>query len=250
MQFLQKLILNLKGRIRLKVRFPFIGKLIGKELLAKLTPRINIFKSILVLKLLMVYGINSDLHAAIEKHVPHKCCSSRNRPPWISAKICKLLRSTDRLYRKSAQARKKNKESIKNKLRNLKHKIRRETIAAYWNYVETNILPETSDEPNRGNKKLWSFINHRKTNSVGVTPLKYKGTLWDKPKDKAEILNEQFKSVFPDPTHDEPEPRAPKQIGLTLILMNYVLHQMVYNNYSKTAIQIDLWDPIKFIRGC
>ena len=122
------------------------------------------------------------------------------------SKICKLLRSTDRLYRKSTQARKKNKESIKNKLRNLKHKIRWETIAAYWNYVETNILPETSDEPNRGNKKLWSFINHRKTNSVGVTPLKYKGTLWDKPKDKAEILNEQFKSVFPDPTHDEPEP--------------------------------------------
>ena len=72
--------------------------------------------------------------------------------------------------------------------------------------METNILPEASDEPNRGNKKLWSFINHRKTNSVGVTPLKYKGTLWDKPKDKAEILNEQFKSVFPDPTHDEPEP--------------------------------------------
>ena len=43
---------------------------------------------------------------------------------------------------------------------------------------------------------------------------------------------------------------SPKQIGLTLILMNYVLHQMVYNNYSKTSIQIDLWDPIKFIRGC
>lgn len=61
MQFLQKLILNPKGRIRLKVRFPFIGKLIGKELLAKLTPRINIFKSILILKLLMVYGINSNL---------------------------------------------------------------------------------------------------------------------------------------------------------------------------------------------
>ena len=61
MQFLQKLILNPKGRIRLRIRFPFIGKLIGKELLAKLTPRINIFKSILILKLLMVYGINSNL---------------------------------------------------------------------------------------------------------------------------------------------------------------------------------------------
>ena len=72
--------------------------------------------------------------------------------------------------------------------------------------MEANTLPETSDEPNRGNKKLWSFIKHRKTDSVGVTPLKYKGMLWDKPKDKAEILNEQFKSVFSDPTPDELEP--------------------------------------------
>ena len=37
-------------------------------------------------------------------------------------------------------------------------------------------------------------------------PTEIQRTLWDKPKDKAEILNEQFKSVFPDPTHDEPEP--------------------------------------------
>ena len=36
-------------------------------------------------------------------------------------------------------------------------------------------------------------------------PLKYKGTLWDKPKDKAEILNEQFKYVFSDSTPDELE---------------------------------------------
>ena len=63
---------------------------------------------------------------------------------------------------------------------------------SYQNYVEINILPETSDEPNRGNKKLWFFIKRRKTDSVGVTLLKYKGTLWNKPKDKAEILNEHI----------------------------------------------------------
>ena len=88
-----------------------------------------------------------------------------------------LLKKRKRLYRNSKQARTENKESIKNKLRNLKHQIRKETRTAYWDYVETNIFPETSDEPNRSNKKLWSFIKHRKTDSVGVTPLKYKGML-------------------------------------------------------------------------
>ena len=57
----------------------------------------------------------SDLHTAIEKHVPHKCCSSCNKPPWISAKIRNLLRSRDRLYHKSKQARKNNKDSMKHK---------------------------------------------------------------------------------------------------------------------------------------
>ena len=135
--------------VRLRERFPVIRKLIGKELLAKLTPQINIFKSMLTLKVLIVYGINSNLicmqvlrNTYRTNAVPHVIC----RLPWISSKIRKLLRSRDRLYRKSKQARKNNKESIENKLRSLKHKIRREARAAYWNYVETNILPETSDD--------------------------------------------------------------------------------------------------------
>ena len=36
-------------------------------------------------------------------------------------------------------------------------------------------------------------------------PTEIQRTLWDKPKDKAEILNEQFRSVFSDPP-DELEP--------------------------------------------
>ena len=61
MQFLQKLILDLKGTVRLRERFPLIRKLVGKELLAKLSPQINIFKSMLTLKVPIVYGINSNL---------------------------------------------------------------------------------------------------------------------------------------------------------------------------------------------
>ena len=61
MHFLQKLILHPKGMVRLRERFPFIRKLIGKELLAKLSPQINIFESMLTLKVPIVYGINSNL---------------------------------------------------------------------------------------------------------------------------------------------------------------------------------------------
>ena len=62
-------------------------------------------------------------------------------------------------------------------------------------------------------------------------PLKYKGTLWDKPKDKAEILNEQFKSVFSNPTPDELEPPVSEIDRPYLDIDELQIHQMVYQNY-------------------
>ena len=82
-------------------------------------------------------------------------------------------------------------------------------------------------------------------------PLKYKGTLWDKPKDKAEILNEQFKYVFSDSIPDELElPVTETDRPYPDIDELRITHQMVYKNYSKTSMEINLWDSIKFIQGC
>ena len=44
-----------------KRKIPLIRKLIGKGLFAKLSPQINIFESVLTLKVPIVYGINSNL---------------------------------------------------------------------------------------------------------------------------------------------------------------------------------------------
>jgi hypothetical protein len=54
---------------------------------------------------------------------------------------------------------------------------------------------------NSNNKKLWTFIKHKKTDSIDIAPLKDSGLLRDAPKEKAEILNKQFSSVF---TTDSP----------------------------------------------
>ena len=58
-----------------------------------------------------------------------------------------------------------------------------------------------------------------------------KGTSWNKPKDKAEILNEQFKSVFSDPTPDELEPPVSETDRPYLDIDELQIHQMVYQNY-------------------
>ena len=42
-----------------------------------------------------------DLKEAIDKHIPHKNCSAQNKPPWITAKVRKLLNARDRCDEKS-----------------------------------------------------------------------------------------------------------------------------------------------------
>ena len=45
-------------------------------------------------------------------------------------------------------------------------------------------------------KRFYSFIKSKKCDGSGVSPLRCEGVLHSSPKDKAEILNTQFRSVF------------------------------------------------------
>lgn len=45
-------------------------------------------------------------------------------------------------------------------------------------------------------KKFWSFIKAKKAEGMGVSPLKDAGKLITDPREQAQILNNQFHSVF------------------------------------------------------
>ena len=64
----------------------------------------------------------------------------------------------------------------------------RETRSAYRKYVNEVV----SDSP----KKFWSFVKNLKVDTIGIPTLKKDGKLESDNKAKAEILNDQFKSVF------------------------------------------------------
>ena len=138
----------------------------------------------------------ADLQSAVKEFVPHRKSSARDRPPWITPQVKKLLRARNRLFKKHQ---KRPNESCAAKLKSLKKKIQKSTKEAYWSYTESLI---TEDNTSSGTKRLWTFIKHKKTDSIDVAPLKQNNILKDLPKDKAEILNNQFSSVF---TSDCPE---------------------------------------------
>ena len=63
-------------------------------------------------------------------------------------------------------------------------------------------------------KRFWTYVKNRKTDFIGIAPLKVNGKLFTEPKARAEVLNDQFQSVFTRET--PPNLTPPRQQSLTM----------------------------------
>ncbi|KAI8516831.1 hypothetical protein Bbelb_054120 [Branchiostoma belcheri] len=77
----------------------------------------------------------------------------------------------------------------------IKRQVQRQLRQQYWKHVEGLITEDCSDQPKPA-KKFWTFIKARRNENTGVSPLKDAGKLVTDDKERAEILNQQFKSAF------------------------------------------------------
>ena len=155
----------------------------------------------------------SAIMDGIEKHIPTKQLSAKDSLPYITPEIMKLIKRRDRLYKNRKRRQRRfdfstsSYKSVEEKLRNIKREIQQQSRRAYWKYIEsiiTPIEPETN-EPYSNMKRFWTFIKHNKKDYSGVPPLNAHGKRADTSKEKANLLNEQFESVFtnskPDASH-------------------------------------------------
>ena len=116
--------------------------------------------------------------------------SSRFSQPWITREVKALTRRKKRSYKK-AKASKKPKD--KKRYKQLKTTTRTACKKAYNDYVNNIISPDSTANP----KRFWGFINSKNKDSTGVAPLKSNdGLTYSDPTSKANILNNQFSSVF------------------------------------------------------
>ena len=90
-------------------------------------------------------------------------------------------------------------EDIK-KYKDLNHQVQRQSRRAYWSYIEGILTVEGDKEETNTNKgtskRFWTYVKHKKSDKSGVSPLKQHGKLEADPTKQANILNDQFKSVF------------------------------------------------------
>ena len=110
--------------------------------------------------------------------------------PWINREVKRLSRQKKRSFKK---ARETKSPKDHRRYQHLKRATQTACKKAYDCYISNIISPESQSNP----KKFWSFITSKRTESTGVAPLKANdGLTYSDPTTKANILNDQFSSVF------------------------------------------------------
>ena len=134
--------------------------------------------------------IKETLLKIMDAHVPSKMSSTRYNQPWVNTEVKRTSRKKKKLYIK---ARRTGCPLDWDRYQRYKKEAKKTHRTAYKEFMHSLMDPETEN----ATKKFWSYVNSRKCDSSGVAPLKSEnGQLQSESEQKANILNEQFSSVF------------------------------------------------------
>ena len=130
-------------------------------------------------------------------HIPSKLVRGRrNKTPWIEQHIKVAIRRKAKAYKKM---RKTMKDVDIKKYKQSKSNLQKLERQSYYNYINNLIEEEDENHHHTKQKRFWNYIKSLRKDNNGISPLKDKGRLFNTPKNKADILNRQYMSVF---THE------------------------------------------------
>ena len=131
--------------------------------------------------------LKSKLQEVKENHVPTKMTNGKHSHPWIDTSLRKAINRKNKAHKKQKMTKKKR---DKDRYTRLQSECNDKVKKANREYVDKIA---TDDDP----KRFWSYVKSRGQDSQGVAPLKNsEGYIQSDSKKKADILNEQFQSVF------------------------------------------------------
>ena len=131
------------------------------------------------------------LQEAANKYIPTKLTKSRPSRPWISKQLDAKIKLRDRLHKKSKD---NGKAGIEERHQQMKKEVQRELRQEHNAFVEA-ILTDNG-ETTSTNKRFWNYVKNRRSDNSGIGTLKVGSKLITDPTEKAEALNQHFKSVF------------------------------------------------------
>lgn len=134
--------------------------------------------------------IKSHLNQMLDKHCPWKARTTRHNLPWMTPCLRRQIRRKRRLYNKARKTKNPNDWSA---FKSARKKVNQNLKSAHSNYINSTL----TEAVNKGeHKTFWNYIKSKRKDTNGVAPLMSNGSLFSEDKDLAEILSNQFTSVF------------------------------------------------------
>jgi hypothetical protein len=140
-------------------------------------------------------------------NIPSKTCKARQSVPWFSKSLRKMVKKKARLYN---QAKKSNQW---NTFHAFQKACKREFKKAEIDHINSTIQ-QGLDEHNT--KPFWRYVKSKRQDSFGISPLKKMGQLTNISKEKAQILVDQFRSVFTRESTTTPTPTMKKKANKSI----------------------------------
>ena len=155
-------------------------------------------------------SIKENLISIMEENVPTKITSTQFQQPWFNRTTKQLVRKRERWFK---IMKKNNSEKVQNKYKEIKKEAQQACRSAHAEYVNNMI---SSDKTN---KKPWTYIKNKNQEKFGIPDLKKDNSILQDPKDKADLLNGQFSSVF-----SNPQPKIEKDTKMNNIQSTKMQH--------------------------
>ena len=133
------------------------------------------------------------LTSLIDQFVPHKFTSSRYSLPWMTTAMKRLSRKKHRQYNKARKTHSKNRDTVNAPYKSRKAQFNTGMKQVKDRYV-CNIISSAFDDNNT--KPFFKFIKSKRHDNTGIAPLKNQRRLHSHSQSKADILNNQFTSLF------------------------------------------------------
>ena len=161
------------------------------------------------------------------------------------------MRRRDKLFRRMKKT--KNETDIR-KFKECKKAVQKTERQSYWTYI--NNIIETGDPDNDHTppkqKRFWNYIKSLRKDSTGIAPLKDNGRLFNTSKDKADILNRQYQSVF---TKEDQDTQVPDPEGKLYPDMNNIhiseegVRKLLQKSNPRKATRPDMI-PARLLKEC
>ena len=139
-------------------------------------------------------NLSTKIVTLMEKYIPTKMSSQRHNLPWFNRRLKCKKRKLQRLYNKHKISKSDHDEAaFKSYRSNYKKEIRH----AQGHYIRNTM----SDNLHQNTKQFWKIVKSKRVDNGGIPPLNTPdGNTTDVSQDKAEILNNYFRSVY---THED-----------------------------------------------